>query len=373
MKKSSKRFLTYALALFGGILLSIILIAVGSAISNQNLPTGPEDTGQLTHLDKARLAETLQLRDELGEAVWPGWGKTDIPVILWNRDYSFLIGFGDPPAGWETVSGDDFAGQPYYRQKDDDPKNFAVYVGNRLVASMATKYETDAFMQEVFRKVLPGFIEDVFPYRLLILPSEMQITGVLHESFHVYQAQVAGDKFTQANQYFESDELYWEIESQMREDWEKEIDLLAKALEAKTTEEATNYARQFLTQRDQRRNTQNLDEAFVAYECQVEWLEGLAKYVELAIWKKASTTSAYEPNPEVTRDPDFKSYSTFERQWSQEIDQLKHQSSQTGNTRLYYTGMAQANLLDLLKPDWKNEVMKPGIFLEDLLRTAVAP
>jgi len=195
----------------------------------------------------------------------------------------------------------------------------------------------------------------------------------LHETFHVFQAQAAGEKFNLADQYFESEEPYWEIEGQMQEDWESEIELLAKALEAKTADQAADYARQFLAQRDQRRNTQNLDADLVAYERQVEWLEGLAKYVELAIWEKASTTPIYKPHPEVVTDPDFESYSTYERHWSQEIDQLKHQSGQAGNTRFYYTGMAQANLLDKLMPDWKTEILKPGIFLEDLLRAAVAP
>jgi len=36
------------------------------------------------------------------------------------------------------------------------------------------------------------------------------------------------------------------------------------------------------------------------------------------------------------------------------------------------TGMAQAFLLDALLPDWKEKYWKDGIFLEDLLRTAIA-
>jgi hypothetical protein len=39
--------------------------------------------------------------------------------------------------------------------------------------------------------------------------------------------------------------------------------------------------------------------------------------------------------------------------------------------RFYYSGMAQAMLLDHLMPDWKNQVLNEGVFLEDLLETAV--
>ena len=41
--------------------------------------------------------------------------------------------------------------------------------------------------------------------------------------------------------------------------------------------------------------------------------------------------------------------------------------------RFYYTGMAQAVLLDRLLPGWKEIAFDDGVFLEDLLATAVAP
>ncbi len=42
-----------------------------------------------------------------------------------------------------------------------------------------------------------------------------------------------------------------------------------------------------------------------------------------------------------------------------------------GEARFYYTGLAEAALLDRLMPDWKARVMAKGVWLEDLLQLAV--
>jgi hypothetical protein len=42
-----------------------------------------------------------------------------------------------------------------------------------------------------------------------------------------------------------------------------------------------------------------------------------------------------------------------------------------GDGRFYYSGMAQAVLLDRLMPGWKDQVLVDGVSLEGLLMTAV--
>ena len=70
-----------------------ILTSIISALSNQNLPSGPEFADRLSELDKARLAEALHLKQELGALIWHGWDEAEIPVLLWTDEYSFLIGY----------------------------------------------------------------------------------------------------------------------------------------------------------------------------------------------------------------------------------------------------------------------------------------
>lgn len=62
------------------------------------------------------------------------------------------MGMGTAPSGWVQVSSDTFDGQPYYRNTTLDPENFAMLIGDQGVTRMATKYETDQFMQSVFRE-----------------------------------------------------------------------------------------------------------------------------------------------------------------------------------------------------------------------------
>jgi hypothetical protein len=366
-----KRGLRILAFIVGGSLLLCAVAAGLSVLSNRNLPSGPQEMDRLGSLDKARLAETLHLKRELGENVWPGWGKAQIPVLIWNRDHSFLVGHLDPPPPWEPVSDDAFQEQIYFGRPTGEPQNFAVRVGDRWVASMATKWETDAFVIEMIRDVLPSPLQAIVPYRLLIQPSEVQIAGVLHETFHVYQAQVAPERLDEAEAAHQRGEQYWQVDTAMHKEWEKEIDLLARALKAGSDEEATAWAREFLDQRARRRTAGGLSAALIDYERQIEWEEGLAKYVELVIWREAYNAEEYEPLPDMAGDPDFKAYGSFKQRWSQEIGQMVRQAAQEGETRFYYTGMAQAMLLDRLLPGWKDRALSKDIWLEMLLAEAV--
>jgi hypothetical protein len=342
-----------------------------SALSNLTLPAGPAVLDRLTLLDKARLQETQHLKQMLGDVVWPGWGQADIPLLLWNEEYVFLMGYAEPPADWTLVADDNFDGQPYYRQPAHDPQNFAVLVGGRWAASMATKWEMDHFMMTQFRTMMPGPLKPVFPYRLLIQPTEVQITGVLHETFHAYVAVVNPIRFSDGGKVYQAEERYWSADTAMREAWSAEIQLLTQAVRAKTDDTAMEFVRQFLAQRDERRQLYKLEPALVSYERELEWLEGLAKYIELRIWREAATSPDYEPLAALVDDPDFKAYATFPQRWSQEVDQLQRQANQEGEVRFYYTGMVQALLLDRLVPDWKARILTEAVGVEDLLREAV--
>ena len=199
------------------------------------------------------------------------------------------------------------------------------------------------------------------------------MTGVLHESFHVYQAQVAWDRLNQAEVAHGKGAQYWtaDADKAAREAWETEIDLLVKALKSEGEEQVKALAREFLSQRDSRRAAAKLSSALVEYERHLEWEEGLAKYVELAIWREASGSLEYEPLPDVTDDPAFRGYRSFRQRWSQEIGQMKRQATREGETRFYYTGMAQAMLLDRLLPGWQDKALSKDIWLETLLAEAV--
>jgi hypothetical protein len=229
----------------------------------------------------------------------------------------------------------------------------------------------DNFMISQFSEILPSPINQIIPYRLFIQPSEVQITGVLHETFHVYQAMLAPEKLEMAEDRYEIEEIYWGIDEQMGDDWQEEVNLLAQALEAETDNELIELISTFLEKRQNRREKHSLDEEMINFERLIEWEEGLAKYVEVAIWKQAYSSPTYQSLSEIAQDPDFKDYETFEQRWQQEIMTMKNQADNQGDTRFYYTGMAQAFLLERLKSDWKTHIMREGVWLDDLLQDVI--
>jgi len=340
--------------------------------SNQGLPPEPQAGVPLSSIDKVRLTEALHLKEELGETIWPNWGVMQIPILLWDSENNYLIGYQDPPNGWVEVAGDNFLGKTYYKNPDIDPENFAMTIGGHWVAAMATKGEADFHLRSVFQDAIPDFLEAFIPFRLLILDSEFQISGVLHETFHVFQARTAPDKFSQALNSYRMDDEYWRIDSNMHTAWQHEIDTLIKAVEAGTQDETSALTRDFITQRTNRRVSNNLSEDFISFEKQIEWLEGIPKFIELSIWETASQSNQYKPIPGIEGDRDFKAYKTFERRWSQEINQARRQAEIGSDVRFYYSGMLQARILSRLMPEWKIRIMDDAVFLEDLLIESIS-
>ena len=116
-----------------------------------------------------------------------------------------------------------------------------------------------------------------------------------------------------------------------------------------------------------------LSDDLINFEQQREWLEGLAKYAELAIGRAAATADGYTPLPLLADDPEFNQYVNRDRYRTQQFGELRRAHDHEGEIRYYYTGMAQAALLDRLLPTWKERALDDDIWLEDLVLAAVAP
>ncbi len=373
-------------------LVVLLAVVIGlSALSNVLLPSQSPTIERLSDLDKARLAEAFHLRQTLGDAVWPGWAAASIPAIQYNEQYAFLVGYPDPPAGWlkmpqrmqrggpwEPVPADTFDGRPYWRQRLSDPdvrpEAFTVLVGERWTASMTTKDWTEIGLGNEIRDDLPGVLKVLVPYRAFgrIFNSDWHVCAVLHESFHAYQGMIAPDRLAEAEGSMSVADRYpWDDEA-FGNDWQVELDLLADGLLATSQGQAAEQARRFLVQRQKRRDAHGLNAELVDFERQREWEEGLAKYVELAAWRVAATTPDYRPVTALDADSDFRHFKTFDRRWSQEVAQIRRQA-RAGENRFYYSGMAQAFLLDRLSPGWKANALSDVVFLEDLLGQALPP
>jgi hypothetical protein len=376
----------------GTALLALVAVLAGlAALDNRTLPARSDPLDRLSPATQARLGEALHLRRTLGDAVWPGWAGADVPAVAYNEDYAFLVGYPAPPSGWarvpsgvahggpwEIVPGDRFAGAAYYRQAlagtGANPEAFTVRVGERWVASLPTLEWFRIDFARQLRDRLPAFLRPVFPYRfvteLFLGGSDGYICLISHEVFHAYQGALAPERLAQAERAPAAQRHDPERDPEFLRAWREELRSLAAAVRIADPGEARVLARRFLEQRRERRARFRLGAESVDHERRREWLEGVAKYVELEVWRQAARSPDYQPLPEIERVPDFRRYSGFAARWSREIGQIPRSAGD--DIRFYYSGMAQAALLDRLLPGWKRRVLPGGEWLEDLLAEALA-
>ncbi len=369
-------------------LAALCLLAVAaSALSNLGLPQHSTTVDRLGELEKARLEEALQLRRELGEAAWPGWGQADIPIIVYNERYAFLVGYPNPPDGWrkvpslesrggswEAVPDDAFLGNPYYRTPIADPAQtpeaFTVRVGEKWAATFQTREYSEAAFYQGFRRDLPPAIAPLVPLRLawalLMGKTENYIAALQHESFHAYQGQLAAERLAAAERSAAGEGYPFDAQE---EAWRQEMRALVQAAQAKSPEEARGLARQFLRLRLARRA--GLSAAQVEHERLREWEEGLAKYAELEITRLAEASEGYTPAERLAGDPGFRGYQGWQQFWSAQLREAQNTAGRSGDTRFYYAGNAQAVLLDRLLPGWKPRALPGGEYLDRLLEEAV--
>lgn len=372
------------------VVLGLSILACWTALDNRSLPRHSRVVDRLDAREKALLSEALHLHRALGDSIWPGWAREDLPVLLYNERYAFLTGLPDPPAGWIKVPGDKVRGRPwervpddsfegatYYRQAlpspDENPEAFTVRIGDRWAASLPTLDWFGIRLADRMRSAMPSALAAIFPYRLalrlLIGGSDGYLCLIQHEAFHAHQGVAAPRRIASAERAAADVERVYPFgQAAFEQAWRRELGLLASCLRAPTREEARALARQFLASRQDRRKRLALAATLVDCERQREWLEGLAKYVELEAWRRAAMTADYRPLAALKSDPGFEAYAGFRRRRSQEVGQIAWAKE---DTRFYYSGMAQALILDRLMPGWKSRAFAPDVWLEDLVAEAV--
>lgn len=309
-------------------------------------PAVPPPSPFLTAQDKELLAEALRLKQALGDEVWPGFGGAPIPIIIYNDGYEFLTGPVNPAPQppWAKVEKDDFLGHPYYRRPAENPQAFAVDLGEQWAGRM-TSLET--MHRKMAFKIGPNF------YAVLIL----------HEVFHAFQATMEPARFRRILALYALERDYPAKDPAFAKAWTEEGALLAAAVKAEDRAMTLNKVRAFLENRESRRATLPFSFGAADYERGLEWLEGLAKYVEIRFYELAAARAS---------DPAFAAYKSGFPLWTWDFARLEKQlGSQGGDLRFYLSGMAQARILDRLSPDWKARFFRDGGALEDRLQALV--
>ncbi len=392
-RKKRKWFLLVLLGLIG-LCLSFVVI---TAIMNLFIPDNSKSPDRLSEEMITHVLEAEHLKQQVGDQVFPGFQSAEIPTLLFNEQHAFLLDMQNPATGWTRVPQgsqrggewqpmpalDAYPQEAYYRtdydnaDPDQGPDAFTVRIGENYVTSLPTAEWFRLDLMNQFRNDLPDFLKPVFPYQLIayiFFPNtDTYLSLIHHESFHSYQAIWAPERFDQAewDGIQLGDQYPWYDQSGI-DAWQTELDLLQAALKAEDEEAVRQLAQQFLAQRTTRRRLMNLSADLIRYENQREWVEGMARYAELETWRLASLDENYQPLDKIQKDSKFKDYRTFRDRWSRELDQIPRMATNEGDGRFYYTGMAQAYILDQLHPSWKLTLAAdPMLNLEDLLEQAM--
>lgn len=357
--------------ILGALVLCLGTVAVLLAMS-AGTPDASTEPGQLSAEQAALMGEALHLEAELGDALWPGFGQAQIPLLSFNEANAFLCAHPQPPAGWQALESAALNGEPCYVHAWSDGQNFAEEVGGRWAGSMITREWGLIELKTMLEGDLPtplGRLVAVPMSREMLKPGRY-LGGLVHESFHAYQATAAREWFDDAELAYPDGERYWQADPPAYGQWEAEIEALVQAVESETDAEGREHARRFLQLRQARRSQFSMPETLVRYEQRFEWLEGMAKYTELGILRAAAESTDFDSERAMSGVNGFSGYGFIEQFWAQELSQMQRQASQEGDVRFYYTGWAQGLLLDRFMPDWKEQVMH-GAWLEDLLAEAV--
>ncbi len=270
----------------------------------------------------------------------------DIPLILFNESYEFLVGQAEPPFSWQVVKEDSFLGRPYHRRPAENSQAFAVPVGTGWAGSGGT-------LEMMNRE---------FPFRL---SREFHVVIMLHEVFHAFQATQAPRHFAGATAVYKLENIYPSKDPKFVAAWNKEGEALAEALAAKEETAVIALVQKFLDIRETRRRNVALDPKLISYERELEWLEGLAKYAEVRFYELAASRSGAAA---------YARYRSGHPFWLWDLARLRRNlGGQEGDLRFYLSGAAQAMLLDRLSPGWKAKAFEEKASLEDRLRTAVLP
>ena len=269
---------------FFGVLLLMTISASAVYLTNlQEQKTSQEakDLTKLNSVDRAQLIEFLRLKKEFGSQVWPNFNEVEIPLILYNEQYELLITHSIPPAPWIVVESDTFQENQYYRRRAVESQAFAVPVGDLWAGSLDTLDHMSRSMREQLQdKIPPEKLTPAMIKMMEITPAQ-HVVILLHEAFHAFQAMQNRDRFLRANDMYTYEKQYPFDDDVFKSAWNKEGSLLMAVLREKEASERLELILGFIQLRKKRRSDASLSPELIAFECELEWLEGLGKYVEM--------------------------------------------------------------------------------------------
>ncbi len=320
----------------------------------------PEDETELSAEELQEIDFVYHFKNAEGDHIWPGLAQTEIPFICFNDEYEFLFNYDGSVSDWTEIAANDNRGRTILRRKAANPQAFAVEVDGKWTGSLGTKNQMNRALFWGIREEVPAVFSRIFPFFIFKVSDGMHIAGTFHEMFHAFQAKQNEAKFLEAENAHADLKSYPFYDEDFIEAWNKEGKLLYEALQTEDRQHFLAVVDSFLLMRKNRRAGKDLAANHIAAEKKLEWLEGMAKYVEYQTYIRAAQ-----------KDDSSYKFKTKNAYWQMERkDRLSRLGRHKGDNRFYSSGAAQAFILDELSPGWKLKIMNDEIYAEDLIREA---
>ena len=339
-------------------------------------------------IDPLLLAEAVEAYGVIAREdnpIWPGWNARSTPLLFYlPLEQDALVNHPKPPAGFVRVPCT-LLPEGWTLDLRDGPTTMTLDGQNTstLVGGVETLVVADTISN--LRPQIALYIDDprqaserekeLTVARLSLDPYD-QLLMIVHEAFHVFQAQAPNKAASEAwlLQY------PW-LAAENNAGFVLEASALTRALTTPDDEAAFEAALEFLAVRTERRA--RLPRVAVDYEDGTEFNEGLAKYTE---WRLTRALEGREPHVALRWARGFRGYQDLGFLRARLLEQLE--GNCTGKVvvngdpygsgglrfRLYFTGMALGAVLDRLEvPRWRERIFEPGTTLTGLLLEFLAP
>jgi hypothetical protein len=361
------------------IALSFAIIGAALLLPFLLLPSSDEASRN----DIARIAEFQHLRRTLGDAVWPGYGKAQIPFAMAKGKREYLFDHPSPPKGNTPIPTPIYPGSIAYTKGHALPRLImaAIPVGGIPTAVMPDNATFDQAISLMGSSSDGSMLEAVMSGGTGTDAAIYELVAI-HEGFHVFQLKQGVDRIQNKfdlppgsleEKVFRDRLRKAESTSEIANMIRIESRHLAQALSAKSLVVCRDEAQLFLKMRDARRQATAEKEkgltvaSIAAYEDGIEWSEGTTTYVQRRILELASAKT-YKPLDLMTRVPGFNGYSRIQPSKIWSLDRSAEISYQA---RSYVVGAGICSLLDRLGAEWKSPAMEDLMSLTELLRQAL--
>ena len=325
------------------------------------------------------LKESQNVAMQLEEGLYPDWNFRDTPVLLYKPGIQeLLINFPHLPEGFEIFKGfNPLEGQSIYVRNGItyipyDDQNTTIKIDGVKVLVVA---DTFSSMRNQLRGAMmnqpKSFLNEWLDNWDFIGSPIHKIGTILHEGFHVYQEQMAEEKY--ANEAVIADyPLLDPINNSLSV---LEGLILKDALFSNNEEEVLRKRNQFVAVRNYRHSLLGPD--FVEYENLNEFSEGTAKYVEFKFFSLGENIASIQEMQFVNGYKEYKSLlpEFFKNEIEDMVNIVSVNDNRFGNMygtgpiryKLYYLGACQGLLLDKVMPNWKEKIFDEGVYLSNLL------